>query len=475
MARKHLGAIFLLTLCGPAMAATPGVTTIDNPGGGTIAYAQMPQQHTAQGAMGKVLQYAQKALGGRPDIDKVMKSPDGNSLALTFTVGQSGASQIAGLALVAVSASGPGAGAVLSDKADHFRSSLQPMLTRLQQEAVAKGGSAGAQAAIANASSGGSSDAKASDAKPAAKGTPGSSSSSSSATASSPKSASAASGKPPVASAPAAKLVQTPIPDGSGTIGLPAGWTITAAHAGDVSAKGPNGEVLRFGMAQGAIDPNNPQGRALGRGPRGTAPTNFVFIPVGTPGDVAFRSTLAQLAQKRRMPAPNIDFTGVKEVPGGAGNRTWQLAGNLTTPTGPAVTWVELFMSTQVMMGSFEMSIYEITVPQALASQEAASIGPMFSAYKPNNAQIMGQINTDTRIMNQTFANAMRNEQQMMDSSERSTQAVSDYLRGDTVISDSALNAHGRVPDDVANALIQAYPDRFQAVSSGSYVRGIDY
>jgi len=29
--------------------------------------------------------------------------------------------------------------------------------------------------------------------------------------------------------------------------------------------------------------------------------------------------------------------------------------------------------------------------------------------------------------------------------------------------------------DDVANALISAYSDRFQAVSSSGYVRGIDY
>ena len=31
-----------------------GVTVIDNPGGGTVAYAQMPAQHTLQGAMGTV-------------------------------------------------------------------------------------------------------------------------------------------------------------------------------------------------------------------------------------------------------------------------------------------------------------------------------------------------------------------------------------------------------------------------------------
>src|SRR5579871_4120451 len=98
MRRPYLTASFLL-LAGPALAAN-GVTTIANPGGGTIAYAQLPQQHTTQGAMGKVLQYAKSTFGARPDIDKVMQSPDGNSLAVTFTVGAAGASQIAGLAMV---------------------------------------------------------------------------------------------------------------------------------------------------------------------------------------------------------------------------------------------------------------------------------------------------------------------------------------------------------------------------------------
>src|ERR1700722_18385303 len=107
MTRTHLGLAFLLAACAPALAATPGVTTIANPGGGTIAYAQLPQQHTAQGAMGKVLQYAQSSLGARPAIGKVMKSPDGNSLAVTFTVTPKSGAEIAGLALVAVSADGP--------------------------------------------------------------------------------------------------------------------------------------------------------------------------------------------------------------------------------------------------------------------------------------------------------------------------------------------------------------------------------
>jgi hypothetical protein len=63
-----------------------GVTVIDNPGGGTVAYAQMPAQHSLPGAMGKVLQYVHARFGARPEITHVMRGSDGNSLAIIFTV-----------------------------------------------------------------------------------------------------------------------------------------------------------------------------------------------------------------------------------------------------------------------------------------------------------------------------------------------------------------------------------------------------
>src|SRR5579862_593441 len=131
-----------------------GVTVIENPGGGTIAYAQMPAQHTLQGAMGKVLQYAHSRFGGRPQINHVMRGSDGSSLAVTFTVKSTaqGNQDIAALALVAVSPSGPAKGALLSDQADRFRSTVGPMLKRLQSGAGLAGtGSSSAVAANAPA------------------------------------------------------------------------------------------------------------------------------------------------------------------------------------------------------------------------------------------------------------------------------------------------------------------------------------
>jgi len=64
------------------------------------------------------MQYVTARFGGKPKVTHVLKSKDGNSLAVTFTVKASTETpgDMTGLALVAVTASGPGKGAVLSDQ-----------------------------------------------------------------------------------------------------------------------------------------------------------------------------------------------------------------------------------------------------------------------------------------------------------------------------------------------------------------------
>ena len=285
----------------------------------------------------------------------------------------------------------------------------------------------------------------------------------------------AASAAPLKPSAPAEKLTQTPFPDGSGSLGLPAGWKITSAREGDVIATGPHGEGLRFGMAQSAIDYSNPQSRALGRGPGGTAPGNFVAIPFGTPGDAAFKEVVAQLTQKMHKPAPVIEYAVVKTLPSQGGGKNYFMQGTTTAPTGSAATWIEVMEGGMGAAGVWQIDIFQITVPQAYADQEANTVASIFKTYKTNDAVIMGQISNDEKQVQQITSNFMATSKKMMDATERSTQAESNYLLGNTVISDRDLNAHGTVSDDVANALIAADPNRFQAVSSGSYVKGIDY
>jgi hypothetical protein len=212
--------IVSILMAAPLLAATqtfPGVTVLNHPGGGTIAYAQLPAQHTAQGALGKVLQYVEARFGAKPNITHVLKSKDGNSLAVTFTVKATTDTpgDLTGLALVAVTASGPGKGAVLSDQSDRFGTTVGDMLKQMQQ--VAPGASATTAMASAAASTTPSAGARTATQSAAATPAP---------------SSVAPAGASNTPAAPLGPLHATEFPDGSGTVGLPDGWKITGAHAG---------------------------------------------------------------------------------------------------------------------------------------------------------------------------------------------------------------------------------------------------
>ena len=445
-----------------------GVTVINNPGGGTIAYAQMPGQHTLQGALGKVLQYAHSRFGARPQISRVMRGKDGNSLAVIFTVkppGQ-GNQEIAGLALVAVSPSAPGKGAVLTDQADRFRSTVGPMLKRLQSGAGLPGA--------------GSSPASASTNAPAPAPTSAPSGSQSPAATSSPTKS-----RPPAApGAPAAPLHQTPFPDGSGSIGLPDGWTITGAHAGEVTAKGPAPAALHFDWQIPALDSTDPRSRGLMR--PGTA-ASFVDIPYGTDAANKFKSAMTQFLQKHGKSPPTIEIIDSTQV----GPKEALVSAKLgaVDGQGPTTALVDIAIGPPDSNGSYLITLFIISFPQELAQQSQATVVAMLHSYKVNQDVALAQIQADSQksqaLTAQTLAEMQRRQaasdrqfaafQRTQDAQERQFQAFDNNLLDRTVIRDTDLNAHGTVSNDLADALVDANPDRFQEVSPSEYVKGIDY
>ncbi len=229
-----VGVSLISSLTVAATSPYDGVTTIENPGGGTIAYAQMRPQ-TVQSAMEKVLGYVNSRFGAPPQVARVVKSSDGTMLAAAFNVSPSGGNpEIAGLAIVIVPRTGTAEGAVLSDNADRFRTTFKSMYERLQSQAGVAQGAGGSP-------------------------TPAPSTADSAPSAATPAST-------PTAAAPAAALHQVAFADGTGSIGLPAGWNIVSSYGGDVIAKGPRGEQLQFGQPISVLDPRNPRTGVLGTG-----------------------------------------------------------------------------------------------------------------------------------------------------------------------------------------------------------------
>jgi hypothetical protein len=451
-----------------------GVTVINNPGGGTIAYAEMPAQHILQGAMGKVLQYAHSRFGARPQISHVMRGSDGSSLAVIFTVKSpaQGNPEVTGLALVAVSPSAPGKGAVLADQSDRFRSTVGPMLKRLQSGAGFAGTLSNPASAAANttapapASAPSPNNAGSQPATPAAASTP-------------------AKGRPAAASgAPAAPLHETPFPDGSGSIGLPEGWSITGAHAGEVTAKGPAPAALHFDWQIPALDPNDVRARGLMR--TGTA-ASFVDIPYGTDAASTFKAAFTQLVRKQRKAPPTIeivDSTAVGPKEALISARVGAFDGQ-----GPTADLIDIGIGPSNSQASYLITLYVISFPQELVQQSQAMAVAMLHSYKVNEAVALSQIHADSQksqaLTEQTLTEMRRRQaasdqqfadfQRRQDSEERQFQAFDNDLLDRTVIRDTDLSAHGTVSNDLADALVDANPNRFQEVPPNEYVKGIDY
>jgi hypothetical protein len=458
MIRRPLGILSIL-MAAPLLAATqsyPGVTVLNHPGGGTIAYAIMPAQHTAQGAINKVLQYVAARFGGTPKVSHVLKSKDGNSLAVTFTVKATTESpgDMTGLALVAVTASGPGKGAVLSDQSSRFGTTVGEMLQQMEQ--VAPG--AGATTAMASSAAAGPSPATSTTTTTATTTT---------ATAA-PKSA-APTAASTAAATPIGPLHATAFPDGSGTIGLPDGWKIVGAHAGEVIAQGPPPAQLHFDFQVPAYDPS-----------RITASSRIQIVKgshaIAYDADIVTKFNLitTQNAQTQHKAPPTVKLLASRPM----GTDSYLIVDDVTPSDGstPFRAYTQIFVSALSPAGTYSLTLYQVLLPQSFSNDQGnAAVKALFGGYKADAQRAMSEI-AGENAQNQAIVNSyIANSQRAADASQRSFAADDYALLGNTVVRDRDFSEHGVVSDNLADALTQADPNRFQEVPPSQYIKGVDY
>jgi hypothetical protein len=429
---------------------TQGVKVIDVSGGGKIYMGPMASQMSPQDAMGKVLHRLSGFYGDRPVLGKLVQSTDGNILEGFFTVtakNQDGKA-MAGLAMVYAPKTGNAAGAALTDTADRFPTSVNAMFARLKQEL----GKAPAAQSLGGAS-------------PGAGASPSAGSGARSGSGRGASGGSGASGSPGMASqgGSAQPLQPAMFPDGTGVIGLPAGWQMTGAHMGDVMAKGPQGEMLRFGLTI----PISGSKRMGG---------NFLEIPYGTDPANAYKSAITQMLRKGGKGAPEINVSNVRDLPMQNGKSCF-LYGDIDTHDGQGKkSFIAQMISTMPQqMGTWQMTLFQVTGPEQAMASEQATITAIFASYSRDSNRVTGMAQAQMRqdLQNeQQFAGTI---QQAMDSSDRATAGMSNYLRNQTVIVDTQTGGHATTSDGLAQGLMDANPGRFQTVGTGGYIQGIDY
>jgi hypothetical protein len=442
--RKFSLGLFLLVAlfaCAQASRATGAVNTIQNPGGGTIYYGSLSGQLTPQQALGQVLQQVDTMYGNRPQLGKVVQNQAGTVWEGFFTVNDKSGAAMTGMVIVYAPKTGTAGGAVLIDTSARFAQTANSMFQRLVQAVT--GSSQPAQAPVQAASS-------ASQATPAAAGAPAS-----------PQ--------------PAQKLTPYIFPDHSGSMGLPPGWTVVRAQMGDVTAKGANGEQLRFGLVIPVIDPTNPQSRALmGRGT--AAPGNFVAVPYNADPATLFTQAGAQIAQKMRAQAPTVTVQNTQNLPI-QGGKDFMIYGEVDSHDGNGAQAMvaQVVVSPPQVAGAYQMTVFEITAPPQVMVNESATISEIFPNYS-KNAQYVNA------VANAQIQQGLMQEKQFIgtvgsyiNSSNQMTAGMSNLLRGQTVIEDTQTGAHATTSDQLADWLTQNNPNRFQAVPESDYINGIDY
>jgi len=423
-----------------------GVKTINNPGGGKIFLGAIAGQPTPQDALGKTLHALSVYAGDRPQLGKLVQDPSGVLLASFFTV--TGKNQdgkpMAGLAIAYAPKTGTAGGAVLLDYAASFPSTVNSMFATLKQTlGPAPAGSATGQSSSGGASSGGASST-----------------------------ASAA----PVAAGPAQPLQRAVFQDGSGVIGLPAGWQILQVNLGDVSASGPHGEKLRFGLTIAVIDPTNPQSRTLMGNSRGAAPAKFVSIPFNTDPAAAYKAAITQLGAKAGKPAPEIDISSVRPLPLQGGKSNF-LYGDIDVHDGQGKQFLvaQVISTMPLTMGTWQMTVFQIYGPQQTMAAEGNTIGAIFSSYSRNSAFVNSVVNNQIAQGIAQTNQFVGTVAQYTDSSDRLTAGMSNILRNQTVVVDTENGGHATTSDGLASALVNANPNLFQTVSTSDYIKGIDY
>ncbi len=419
-----------------ANGAQNSLKVIDNPGGGQVVYGAVDQD-TPPKAMAAVLHYVHSHFGDAPVVGKVFQSRDAQNFGAFFTVTAKtqGDKRIAGLAIVSIAPGIKPAAAVLYDDSSRF-AKTEPVVLRALTEAW-----------------------KSASPPPAS-------------------SAGAASGSVP-------PLTPTRFPDGSGAVNLPAGWRIKFASHGAATIVGPRGEAVLLSNSVGPIyDANNPQVQARMRYANPNHP------PILCPSSDALHTYLCvlqqggaqpvfQLRNSRPLPPQGRAVQSVLidadlDLHDGRGLLSCELGLNVTAPTA---------------LGDRTLGLNGTCAPQSSAAQEQPTLKAIYDSYSINGQVVASEYAGDAARSRAAGNNARiqannahaaedaqsASYQAHMNNIDRFSKSFQNYQLDQTELQDNNQNARGAVPNSLADALIKANPDRFQAVPTQDFLKGTDF
>jgi hypothetical protein len=435
-----LGLIWLAAAPSTAHAQA-ALKVIGNPGGGEVVYGPV-DGNTPPSAMVAVLRYVHTRFGESPTVSKVFQSRDGQNFGafFTLTAKSQGNKKIAGLVIVSVAREAAPAAAVLYDESNRF-ATTEPVLMHMLTDAWRK--------------------------------------------ASTPAASSGASSSVPSSSGDVPPLTPTRFPDGSGAVNLPSGWRIKFASHGAAVIVGPRGESVMLSNSVGPIyDPNIPQVQAHMRYANPNHP------PILCPASDALHTYLCVL--QRNVAQPTFQLKQSRPIP--PQRRAVEavlIDADIDVHDGNGLMSCELGLAVTATsaLGDRTLGINGTCAPQTSAAQEQPTLKAIFGSYSMNGQVVSQEYAGDERRSREAGNNARiqannahaaedarsASFQAHMDNIDRFSKSFQNYQLDQTELQDKDQNARGAVPNSLADALIKANPDRFQAVPTANFLKGTDF
>jgi hypothetical protein len=437
----------LLLLFIGASSARAQMKTIEDPHGGTIVYGVVRGATKTATAMGSILRTIGDNCGERPQIGQVFRARGTNSDSVFFTVTNhpQGNKLVAGL-LIAAPSGGQVEAALVSDDANRFGSTINPMLNRLFSEWH-----------------------------------PGEHATSSS-----------------HRSAPPMPMQRAMLPDRSASVSVPSGWMVKGGGGTATIIETNYNAIININMVRGATNPGRRQnGPSTGMGARIVYPSNI--DPV--------REAAGLIKEFYRMTNQNLDFRveNANLVAGTPRQRCVYAIGHGIFLGNRSVQvkdyWeMEALVCTTAPnnMGEYTVTLSLSEIDPRFADRERATVAAILMSYEVDQAVVaklagiiaapaidaIHQIgaNATARMKANDIANDKQhadwNAQQ--DINARSNQGFHNYILDQSVVQNNNVYGTGAVGhstewNSVANALVKADPKKYEIVNYPNFWEGTDY
>jgi len=148
-----------------------------------------------------------------------------------------------------------------------------------------------------------------------------------------------------------------------------------------------------------------------------------------------------------------------------------------------------LSVTAPTALGDRTLGLNGTCAPQSSAAQEQPTLKAIYDSYSINGQVVASEYAGDAARSRAAGNNARiqannahaaedaqsASYQAHMDNIDRFSKSFQNYQLDQTELQDNNHNARGAVPNSLADALIKANPDRFQAVPTQDFLKGTDF